>query len=128
MKYPDVESVCYHIQNYMDLSKYNLKRITNEVNPKILTFVCSCICKKTIKEDDNISSSETITDSVTKRGNNLKGFIKRHNFESCSYRITFIKSENGEYWLKPKARNRHNHGKGEVNLIYLGIYQQIKEY
>jgi hypothetical protein len=120
--FPDVESVCYHTQNYIDLSKYNFKRTTNEANPKRLTFVCSCVCKKNQKDDDCISSTETSTDSVKKRSNNLKGFVKRQNVDSCSYRITFIKNENGEYFLRDKLANQHNHPPEMVSLKLILTY------
>jgi hypothetical protein len=121
MTYKDAEAVCYHIQNYIDISRYNLKRTTNEAHPKRLTFVCSCVCKKIIKDEDNMSINESMTDSVKKRSNNLKGFIKRHNSESCPYRLSFLKSENGEYVLRSRVLNEHNHPPEKV-ILYLILF------
>ncbi len=119
--FPDVESVCYNIQNFIYSTRYNLKRTTNDVNPKRLTFVCSCICKKTIKDDDSYTNSETLINTDKKRSNHLSGFVKRRNEKSCPYRLTFLKQESSGYTLKNKLNNKHNHPPEDdqkVSLLY----------
>jgi hypothetical protein len=96
-----------------------MKRTTNEANPKRLIFVCSCICKKTTKDDDELSNPDTQTESVRKRSNNLKGFVKRHNMDSCSYRLTFVKQENGDYVLNNKLVNVHNHPPEDAEKVII---------
>lgn len=84
--------------------------MTNDVNPKRLIFVCSCVSRKVVKEEmDDYCDGETVTYSDQKKSNNLKGFIKRHNEDPCPYRLTFIRLENGEYKLHNKHLREHNH-------------------
>jgi hypothetical protein len=107
--YLDIETICYDVQLFIDLSKHNLKRISNKANPSTLIFVCSCACKKTIPEVDILSNSNIFIDSAKKGGNHLSGIIKRTNFNSCPFRISFKKQSNGEYFMKKKDKLEHNH-------------------
>lgn len=119
--FPNAESVCYNVQNLINISRYNLKRITNDVNPKRLIFVCSCISRKVVKDfDANYSETETLI--CSNNSNNLTGKIKRSNENGCPFRLTFNKLENGEYKLGKKLINEHNHpaeDSEQVSYIFL---------
>jgi hypothetical protein len=111
-RYADVECICYDIQEFMDLSRYNLKRTTNKANPDILTFVCSCVSKKTPKRQSSSLSTSLSFNSLkgifSKVGQN-DGLIKRRNFEACDFRINFKRLISGEYLLRKKFNFNHNH-------------------
>ncbi len=87
-----------------------------------MTFVCSCVCKKAIKDEQNIPNNESFTDLFKKRSNNLKGFVKRHNADSCSFRLTFIRQENYGYKFKSKCINEHNHSAESNEKVKILIF------
>ena len=131
-KYKDVQELCSEIQNYIDISKYNLKRATNQVNPATLTFVCSCICKKIVLDHETVNISETEINSQSNKKSNLRGLVKRYNLEACTYRISFKKLSSGEYCMKKNKYVIHNHPPDNIDnhkvrfnlivLIFLFIF------
>jgi hypothetical protein len=96
--YIDVEEVCYHIEKLMELSKYNLKRISNDVYPDTLIFACSCISRKQTKEWENTSEC---SDTIRR--------VKRKNDKACDFRIKFKRDVNGKYTLFNQYNFNHNH-------------------
>ncbi len=88
----------------MDLSKYNLKRISNDVNPEILIFACSCISRKQPKDSDNTSECSEIVRRV-----------KRKNDKACDFRFKFKQLELGKYKLIDQYNFNHNHEPIRVN-------------
>jgi hypothetical protein len=115
-RYQDVEEVCYDLQELIDKSGYNLKRTTNKANPAVLTYVCSCVCKKVALRSSNNTTSACNSykqDSsgfpqVGQNGSNV-GLIKRTNSQACDFRINFKRLTNGQYLLRKKFNFNHNH-------------------
>ena len=99
--------------------------MTNDANPKRLIFVCSCVCRKVIKDyEANYSENETLI--CSKKSNNLKGKIKRSNEDACPFRLTFTKLENAEYKLANKLIKEHNHpAENSEQVSYIFLYKTI---
>ncbi len=113
-QYLDVEEVCYDIERLMILSKYNLKRISNDINPSILIFACSCISRKQPRDSDNTSSCS----EVIRR-------VKRRNEKACDFRIKFLQNDIGYYSLFNQFNFNHNH---EPTKVCCYLKRIIKTY
>jgi hypothetical protein len=101
--YADVEEVCCDIERLMELTKYNLKRISNDVNPETLIYACSCISRKQTRDNDNTSE---YSEMVRK--------VKRKNDKACDFRIKYKLRDIGGYMLLDQYNFNHNHEPSKV--------------
>jgi hypothetical protein len=105
----------------MELTQYNLKRISNCSNPERLTFVCSCVCRK----NNKCSLSKCLT-SISNEDSGervMKKNVKRSNDEACGFRISFKKLQDGTYNFIDKYNFHHNH---KPNLSKVRVYFYIR--
>lgn len=90
--------VCEVVQQYIYVSKYNLKRSLLHVRNQ-LTFVCSCISKKPQRKNKHKEMSQSLknnsSEMIESNVNENSKYIlnnhrtKRHNDEACKFRLRF---------------------------------------
>ena len=105
--------ICSLIQDFIFISKYNLKR-TNISNRNVLIYVCSCISKKKTQQK---SLSNTITNNRVQLIENIEynntqheRLIKRDNIHACYFRIKFKRDKKGnDFMLANNCNLLHNH-------------------
>ena len=125
-KFSSAKEVCETIQNFILVSKYNLKRI-NSNRKDLITFCCSCasrkvplIKKKNRKKSDSNLASMKFSDNDIFYNNNeneinvfnfvKKRKIKRLNVDACTFRIKFKFNFEGNYFSFKTTKNLiHNH-------------------
>ena len=120
------------IQNFIFVSKYNLKRI-NSSKSDLITFCCSCASrkvplnrKKNRKFSDSNLTSMKYSDNDNSFNNNeneinyfkyvKKRKIKRWNVDACTFRIKFKFNFEGNYFSFKNTKNLiHNHTPNSSN-------------
>ena len=109
-QFNDFSKICILIQDFIFISKYNLKR-TNISNRKSLLCVCSCVSKK--KTQGKSLSNITDNDSSHLEENlelNKTQQEKRENIRACYFRIKFKRNQKGsDFQLVSKGNFLHNH-------------------
>lgn len=115
--------ICRHVQEFIFISKYNLKR-NSMSNGRTITFVCSCISKKEIKfcgknyEENSPSTSENCKSSRK---------IKRQNIEACRFRLKFKQDKESHLYILHKSSNFiHNHPPHENISVEVSIFLFVK--
>lgn len=111
--------ICSLIQDFIFISKYNLKR-SNISNRNVLIYVCSCISKK---KTPNQSLSNSTTNNLLHLIENFEydnsqheRHIKRDNIHACYFRIKFKRDKKGnEFILMNNSNLLHNHSPDKSN-------------
>lgn len=107
-KFPSAKEVCEIIQNFILVSKYNLKRI-NSQNYNLITFCCSCASRKIpLKKKKKSVNNLTVKNSQNENLNKRK--IKRINIDGCPFKLKFIYNQEGNFFsFKYSKFLIHNH-------------------
>ena len=116
--FTSIKEICSFIQDFIFLTKYNLKRLYH-FNKKTITFCCSCNCK--IKKKNSQSENFEIPTDLLVQTESFPNFIpseffftkrkcKRNNIEPCNFRIKFkfIQKINSYQFIYTKNLY-HNH-------------------
>lgn len=112
--------ICHHVQEFIFVSKYNLKR-NSMSNIKTITFVCSCISKKETKysSKENDLTGESSSPMSTKQPFRK---IKRKNVDACRFRLKMKwDRKKGKFILHRKSNFRHNHPPQELITVEVWI-------
>lgn len=109
----DFFKICSLIQDFIFISKYNLKR-TNISNRNILLCVCSCASKKKTQEKSllNITDNDSshLEENLELNKTQQEKVIKRDNIRACYFRIKFKRNQSGsDFQLVSKGNFLHNH-------------------
>lgn len=133
-----MERICYDMQEFINLTRYNLKKCYDDKKPSVLTFVCSCISKKKTKSLKKIyndgfdSSPETRRESFDINLTSkkiLKRNVKRHNEAPCHFRIKFKKNKkSSSISLKKNANFAHNHEPESKTLEVINFQNKFNSF
>jgi hypothetical protein len=112
-QFNDFFKICSLIQDFIFISKYNLKR-TNISNRNILLCVCSCASKKKTQEKSllNITDNDSshLEENLELNKTQQEKVIKRDNIRACYFRIKFKRNQKGsDFQLVSKGNFLHNH-------------------
>lgn len=129
--YKSKEELGYNIEEFIKESRYNLKLLRLEKKSNI-TYVCSCSSKgkhdnnntdslevdtRNQQSSDNATYIGEINSSIARRERS----VKRHNQESCKFRIKFEVEETGYIIFKGIQVHNHNPNQFEKVSLYILI-------
>ena len=112
-RFNDFYQICSLIQDFIFISKYNLKR-TNISNRNVLIYVCSCISKKKTQKKSlsytTANDTSHLIENIEYNQTKHERLIKRDNIHACYFRIKFKRDKKGnDFLIVTNSNLLHNH-------------------